>query len=33
MGIIALLVSFIFYTLDQVNKMAHDVKYIRMKLA
>ena len=30
--IISLLVSFIFYTLDQVSKMAHDVKYIRMKV-
>ena len=33
MIIIALLASFIFYTLDQMNRMAHDVKYIRMKMS
>ena len=32
MLIISILVSFLFYTLDQLNKMAHDVKYIRMKI-
>lgn len=29
---IALLSSFMFYTLDQVSKMAHDIKFIRMKI-
>lgn len=32
MMIIAILGSFIFYTLDQINKMAHDVKYIRKRM-
>ena len=32
MMIIAILGSFIFYTLDQINKMAHDVKYIRKRV-
>lgn len=32
MGIVALLAAFIFYILDQINRMALDVKYIRMKL-
>jgi hypothetical protein len=30
--VIALLASFLFYNLDQTSKMAHDVKYIKMKI-
>lgn len=32
LAIISILATFIFYTLDQVHKMSHDVKYIRMKM-
>jgi hypothetical protein len=32
LAIISLLGAFLFYTIDQLNKMAHDVKYIRMRM-
>lgn len=32
LAIISILVTFIIYTLDQIHKMGHDIKYIRMKI-
>lgn len=32
MVIIAVLLAAIFYGFDQMNKMMHDIKYLRMKM-